>query len=293
MVAHVESVLEAAGLWKRYRRGGPWVLQDVSLGVPSGSITAIVGPNGAGKSTLIRTWMGFERPTKGQVSVDGINPWRHRPAALARIGYVPQAASLYRDLSVRDHLDLAHVLRRDFDSGIGRRHLIALGIPARQRAGDLSGGQQAQLGLALALGTQAPVLLLDEPLASLDPLARRDFLHILSEAVKQDGRTAFLSSHIVTDVEEACDRLIVMSDGRIRLDGSVADARSYHWIVDAAGRGDVDVVGTFPGPDGQDLALARGEAGPVAGRAATIEEIVLGYLAAGKVTEAVDLGWVA
>jgi len=292
-VAPSESVLEATGLWKRYRRRGPWVLHDVTIQVPRGSITAIVGPNGAGKSTLIRTWMSFERPSRGQVGVDGIDPWRHRPAALARIGYVPQAASLYRDLSVRDHLDLARVLRRDFDSGVARRHLIALGIPARQRAGDLSGGQQAQLGLALALGTKAPVLLLDEPLASLDPLARRDFLRILTESVKEDGRTAFLSSHIVTDVEEACDRLIVISDGRIRLDDGVADARSHHWIVEAAGREDVNVIGTFPGPDGRELALARGEAVPATGRVATLEEIVLGYLAAGKVTEASDLGWAA
>jgi ABC-2 type transport system ATP-binding protein len=288
-----ETVLAANGLWKRYRRRGPWVLHDMSLQVPRGSITAIVGPNGAGKSTMIRTWISFERPSRGQVSVDGIDPWRHRPAALARIGYVPQAASLYRDLSVRDHLDLAHVLRRDFDSGVARRHLIALGIPAGQRAGDLSGGQQAQLGLALALGTQAPVLLLDEPLASLDPLARRDFLRILTEAVKAERRTAFLSSHIVSDVEEACDRLIVISDGRIRLDGGVADLRSQHWIVDAGAREGADVIGAFPGPGGQELALARGQAPPAAGRAATLEEIVLGYLAAGKVTQAGDLGWAA
>jgi ABC-2 type transport system ATP-binding protein len=293
MVAPSEPVLAATGLWKRYRRRGPWVLHDVSLEVPRGSITAIVGPNGAGKSTLIRTWMSFERPSRGQVSVDGIDPWRHRPKALRRIGYVPQAASLYRDLSVRDHLDLARVLRHDFDAGVARRHLIALGIPARQRAGDLSGGQQAQLGLALALATQAPVLLLDEPLASLDPLARRDFLRILTETVKGDGRTAFLSSHIVTDVEEACDRLIVISDGRIRLDGGVADARSQHWIVEAAGRQDLDLIGAFPGPGGKELALARAEAAPVAGSSATLEEIVLGYLAAGKVTEAADLGWAA
>jgi ABC-2 type transport system ATP-binding protein len=261
--------------------------------VPAGTITAIVGPNGAGKSTLIRTWMGFERPSKGQVTVDGIDPWRHRPAALARVGYVPQAASLYRDLSVRDHLDLARLLRPDFDPGIARRHLIALGIPARQRAGELSGGQQAQLGLALALGTQAPVLLLDEPLASLDPLARRDFLRILIEAVRQDGRTAFLSSHIVTDVEAACDRLIVMSDGRIRLDDSVVEARSRHWIVGAADSAEVEVVGTFPGPDGGPLALARGGAPSGDVRPATLEEIVLGYLAAGRDAEPIDLGWAA
>jgi ABC-2 type transport system ATP-binding protein len=287
-----EPVLTANGLWKRYRRRGPWVIQDVSVTIPAGSITAIVGPNGAGKSTLIRTWMGFERPSQGSVSVVGIDPWRKRPAALAQIGYVPQAASLYRGLSVREHLEFARVLRPAFDFDLARGHLIALGIPARQRAGDLSGGQQAQLGLAIALGTRAPVLLLDEPLASLDPLARRDFLRILVDAVRDGGHTAFLSSHIVTDVEEACDRLIVISDGQIRLDASVAEARAGHWIA-----GDLseppDVVGSFPAPNGRQIRVGRDISPSGNVRPASLEEIVLAYLAAGKVTSPVDLGWPA
>lgn len=293
MTAMSEPVLATSGLWKRYRRRGPWVLGNVSLSVPEGSITAIVGPNGAGKSTLIRTWMGFERPTEGHVTVAGIDPWRHRPAALAKIGYVPQASSLYRGLSVREHLELARVLRPTFDFGIARRHLIALGIPARQRAGELSGGQQAQLGLAIALGTQAPVLLLDEPLASLDPLARRDFLRILVESVREGSRTAFLSSHIVTDVEEACDRLIVISDGQIRLDDSVVEARGQHWIADVTTGPDIEIVGSFPAPGGGEVAVAKGPVQNADTRPATLEEIVLAYLAAGKKTDPVDLGWAA
>lgn len=265
----------------------------MSLQVPRGSITAIVGPNGAGKSTLIRTWMGFERPSRGNVSVTGIDPWRHRPAALAEIGYVPQASSLYRGLTVREHLELARVLRPSFDFDIARRHLIALAIPAWQRAGELSGGQQAQLGLAIALGTQAPVLLLDEPLASLDPLARRDFLRILVESVREHGRSAFLSSHIVTDVEEACDRIVVISDGRIRLDDGVAEARARHWIAEAGTRAVVEIVGSFPAPGGGDIAVAMGPVPGSGARQATLEEIVLAYLAAGKKTDPVDLGWAA
>lgn len=288
-----EAVLAASGLRKRYRRRGPWVLDDITLAVAQGSITAIVGPNGAGKSTLIRTWMGFERPSAGGVTVTGIDPWRHRPAALAQIGYVPQASSLYRGLSVREHLELAGVLRPTFDFDLARRHLIALGIPARQRAGELSGGQQAQLGLAMALGTRAPVLVLDEPLASLDPLARRDFLRILVEAVRDGGHTAFLSSHIVTDVEEAADRLIVISDGRIRLDDDVAEIRDQHWIVGPSTDGGATIVGDFPSATGGQVTLARSSVPLADARAATLEEIVLGYLAVGRHVDPIDLGWAA
>jgi ABC-2 type transport system ATP-binding protein len=282
--------LSTEGLWKRYRRTGPWALRDVTLAVPHGSITAIVGPNGAGKSTLIRTWMSFEPPSRGRVLVDGIDPWRARPAALARVGYVPQAASLYRDLSVADHVELAAILHHGFDPLVARERLAVLAIPARQRAGDLSGGQQAQLGLALALGTQAPVLLLDEPLASLDPLARRDFLAVLVDAVRHGGRTAFLSSHIVTDVEQACDRLVVLSAGRVLLDADVAYARASHMIVEGPGDLPGDVVAPFSGPAGEQLVLVR-TAAKAGARPATLEEVVLGYLSAGRATETAESGW--
>ena len=223
-----DPALTTDGLSKRYRSGAPLALDGVTLTVPTGTITAVVGPNGAGKSTLIRTWMGFERPTAGRVTVTGIDPWRHRPEAVARIGYVPQAASLYRDLTVADHLALAVTLRHGFERSVAVERLKSLGIGPSKRASELSGGQQAQLGLAIALATRAPVLLLDEPLASLDPLARREFLSVLVAAVRADGHTAFLSSHIVTDVEEACERLVVLSAGRVLLDAEVAQARADH-----------------------------------------------------------------
>ena len=163
--------------------------------IPSGGITALVGPNGAGKSTLIKGWIGFERPTAGRLEVQGIDPWRDRVAAVGRLAYVPQAASLYRDLTVADHLALGATLRRGFDRAGAAERLDALAIPLGARAGELSGGQQAQVGLALALGTWAPVLLLDEPLASLDPLARREFLAVLVDAVRTTGATALLVAH--------------------------------------------------------------------------------------------------
>jgi ABC-2 type transport system ATP-binding protein len=273
--------LEAHGIGKRYRRGRPWALADVELAIPAGSITALVGPNGAGKSTLIKGYVGFERPTAGRLLVDGIDPWRDRGAAICRIGYVPQAASLYRELSVSDHLALAARFRATFDRPTAERRLEQLNIPLDASADQLSGGQQAQVGLAIALGTQAPVLLLDEPLASLDPLARREFLHVMVDAVRETGATALLASHVITDIEQACDRLLVLGGGRKLLDVSIAEARATHSVVGAAEALEGGaIVGRFPGPEGEPLALVAGDG--ARGRPATLEEIVLGHLAAGR-----------
>jgi len=266
-------ILETHDLAKRYRRG-VWALTGIDLEIPAGGITALVGPNAAGKSTLIKTWVGFERPTRGSVRVAGIDPWRDRAAALDHIGYVPQSPALYDGLSVEDHLDMAVLLRPGFDRVAARERLDQLDIPRSANARNLSGGQQAQVVLALAFGTRADVLLLDEPLASLDPLARREFLHILADAVRTDGATAVLSSHIVADVEQACDRLIVLGVGRVLLQSSVADALATHRVA-VAGEAAGGVISTFAGPAGERLALQRdGD-----GRPATLEEIVLGYLA--------------
>lgn len=277
-VSQADPVLSTGSLAKHYWRGA-WALTGIDLDIPAGGVTALVGPNAAGKSTLIKTWVGFERPTRGSVSVMGVDPWRDRSAALANLGYVPQSPSLYDGLSVSDHLDLAAQLRRGFDREAARRRLADLGIPAGQGARNLSGGQQAQVALALALGTHAPILLLDEPLASLDPLARREFLHVVTDAVRADGTTALLSSHIVTDVEQACDRLIVLGVGRILLHDTVATALAAHRISAGVVPG---AVATFLGPDGSPLSLLRdgGE------RPATLEEVVLGYLASSRASAA-------
>jgi len=273
-----DPVLEARGLAKRYRRGA-WALGGIDLALPAGGITALVGPNAAGKSTLIKTWVGFEKPTRGSVRVAGIDPWKDRSAALAKLGYVPQSPALYDGLSVEDHLDLAGQLRPDFDREYARARLAQLDIPADRGARSLSGGQQAQVALALALGTRAPILLLDEPLASLDPLARREFLHVLTDAVRGDGATALLSSHIVTDVEQACDRLIVLGVGRILLHDTVADAVAVHAISSTE---HADAVASFGAPDGSRIWLVRG----TGDRPATLDEVVLGYLASGRSTAA-------
>lgn len=273
-----DPVLETRDLAKRYRRG-VWALQGIDLELPAGGITALVGPNAAGKSTLIKTWVGFEKPTRGSVRVAGIDPWKDRSGALAHLGYVPQSPALYDGLSVEDHLDLARQLRPSFDREYARSRLSQLDIPADRGARSLSGGQQAQVALAIALGTRAPILLLDEPLASLDPLARREFLHVLTDAVRGDGATALLSSHIVTDVEQACDRLIVLGVGRVLLHDTVADAMAAHGI---SATEHPDAVGSFGAPDGSRIWLVRGSGD----RPATLDEVVLGYLASGRSTAA-------
>ncbi len=279
---------EAHGLGKRYRRRH-WALRDVDVAIPPGSITALVGPNGAGKSTLIKAGVGFERPTAGRVLVDGVDPWRDRGRAIRRVGYVPQSPSLYRELTVEDHVRLAATLRPGFDGDLARRRLDQLAIPLIARADELSGGQQAQVGLALALGTRAPVLLLDEPLASLDPLARREFLHVLVDAVRADGSTALLSSHVITDIEQACDRLLVLGGGRKLLDLSIAESIAAHRIVETTSAAD-EVVGTFMDTDGGMVSLVRTPPGSIPhGRPATLEEVVLGHLAAGRKPHLVEV----
>jgi ABC-2 type transport system ATP-binding protein len=277
-----DTVLRARDLAKRYGRR-TWALQKIDLAIPQGGITALVGPNAAGKSTLIKTWVGFERPTRGGVTVAGVDPWRDRSEALAHLGYVPQSPSLYDALTVDDHLELAIMLRPSFDRSYARARLDQLGIPGDQSARSLSGGQQAQVALALALGTRAEILLLDEPLASLDPLARREFLHVLTDAVRADGATALLSSHIVTDVEQACDRLIVLGVGRVLLHEPVADALAIHAIQTDGAAAD-GAVASFAGPAGERLTLVRraDASGGDGLRPASLEEVVLGYLASGR-----------
>ena len=284
----MDTALGATGYGKRYRRRS-WALRGVDLVVPAGSITALVGPNGSGKSTLIRSWIGFERPTEGRLVTGGVDPQRDRGAAIRRVGYVPQSPSLYPSLTIADHLTLATTLRPRFDAALAASYVERLSIPLTALAGQLSGGEQAQVGLALALGTRARILLLDEPLASLDPLARREFLHVLVEAVRAGGHTALLSSHVITDIEQACDRIIVLGRGQTLLDLSIAEAISHHRVIEGDVASDGAAVGSFPAPAGDRLTLVRvpvlqplDSVVAAPGRPATLEEIVIGHMAAGR-----------
>jgi ABC-2 type transport system ATP-binding protein len=282
-------ILEARGLVKRYRRGRE-ALAGIDLVLDGGGLTALVGPNGAGKSTLIKAWVGLERPSRGQVFVRGIDPWRDRRTAVRQLGYVPQAPALYRELSVGQHVAYAAAVRPGFDRMLAERRLSDLGIPLDQRAGELSGGQQAQTGLALALGSRAPVLILDEPLASLDPLARREFLHVLSDAMQAGDVSALLSSHVISDIEQACDRVVVLGNGRKLLDASLGAAVSRHRVAAAgtvASHGPLERVATFADAERRQLDLWRlSDEAPRALEAdlreATLEEVVLGYLASAR-----------
>jgi ABC-2 type transport system ATP-binding protein len=273
------SALEATGVSKRYRRGAE-ALRDVDVSIPRGSIAALVGPNGAGKSTLIRCWVGFETPTTGAVRVLGVDPATDRAGVVERLGYVAQSTGLYRGLSVADHLDLAGTLRKGFDAAEARLRLEQLGIPLRQRAGTLSGGQASQLALCIALGTHAPVLLLDEPLASLDPLARHDFLNLLVSVVRQRGATALLSSHIVSDVAAACDSLVVLGNGRVTLQSPIAAAVASHRLATPGSVDPSTVVASFARPGGEPTVLVRSVDPALA--VPTLEELVMGYLSAAR-----------
>ncbi len=279
-VSMPSPVLEAIGASKRYRRGGSWALREVSLAIAPGTITALVGPNGAGKSTLIRSWIGFEGLTGGSVRIMGIDPTADRAGAVGSIGYVSQSTALYRGLTVADHLSLARTMRHGFDAASAELRLEQLDIPLSQKAGTLSGGQAAQVALCIALGTGAPVLLLDEPLASLDPLARHDFLNLLVAAVRERGATALLSSHIVSDVQAACDQLIVLGGGRVTLQAPIAQSVAEHRLVAAGTAPPEIIVATFARPGGESIALIHSS--DPALPPPTLEELVMGYLSAAR-----------
>ncbi len=266
-------------LGRRYRRSAPWAVRGVSLSVSPGSITALVGPNGAGKSTIMRTALGFERPDEGTVAVFGHDPQQDRSAAVESIGYVPQIGSLYRRLSIEEHFVLADAARASFDAEYASARIRSLGLKLDYRVGELSGGEQAQVALAIALATRAPLLILDEPLANLDPLARREFLTVLMEEVRRGRRSALLSSHIVADVEHACTRLVVLGAGRLLLDADIAEVRGSYSIVPAYRAPNEGIVGRFAGPGGDPVVLVAGVEGD---RLASLEEVVLGYLAGGR-----------
>jgi ABC-2 type transport system ATP-binding protein len=221
-------VVTTRGLTKRYRR--VTALSEATVAVPQGRISALIGPNGAGKTTLLRLLAGLAKPTSGDVTVLGSTP-RQDPAFLAGIGYLAQEIPLYRRLSAEDHIRIGAHLNPRWDAASVRQRLGSLKIPPGQSVGTLSGGQRAQVGLALTLAKQPRLLLLDEPVAALDPLARRQFLATLAEAVAAGGLTVVLSSHMVADMERVCDHLIQLSASRVQLCGDIDALLAGHKIL--------------------------------------------------------------
>jgi ABC-2 type transport system ATP-binding protein len=221
----VTTVIEAGGLGKRY--GRRWALADCTVAVPAGRVTGLVGPNGAGKTTLLQLAAGLLEPDSGTISVLGERP-AGTPEQLGRIGFLAQDAPVYEGLSVAGHLRMGAWLNQGWDSEFAKRRISDLGLNLRQRAGSLSGGQRAQLALTLAVAKRPELLLLDEPVASLDPLARREFLRYLMEIVASHGTSVVLSSHLITDVERVCDYLIVVTASRTRLAGETEELLASH-----------------------------------------------------------------
>ena len=221
--------LSCEALGKRY--GSRWALRDCSLEIPAGAVTALVGPNGAGKTTLLQLAVGLSRPTAGDVRVLGHSPRREAAAVLPRVGFLAQEHPLYAGFTIAEMLKLGRKLNPTWDERLALDRIQSLDLPLRQKVGKLSGGQHAQVALTLALAKRPELLLLDEPVASLDPLARREFLQVVMEAVAETGMTVVLSSHIVADLERVCDHLVILSSARVQLAGPIETIVASHRLL--------------------------------------------------------------
>lgn len=278
------SAILATGLGKQYRNR--WALRDCNLDIAKGRIVALVGPNGSGKTTMLHLAAGLLQPTEGAIRVLDGAPGRNHDL-LQRIGLVAQDVPLYRGFTVTETLELGRHLNPRWDDSVAQTRLDRLGIPADQRVGDLSGGQRAQVALALALGKRPDVLLLDEPLASLDPLARREFMQTLMDHAVDSLPTIILSSHLVADLEKTCDYLVLLSASRIQVAGDIDDLVRSHCTLTGVRRdgthiGGVAAVVEEAHTDRQTTLLVRTDGaildpawsvGPI-----SLEDLVLAYL---------------
>jgi ABC-2 type transport system ATP-binding protein len=282
----VTAVIETEGLGKRYRL--EWALADCTLSVPGEHVVGLVGPNGAGKTTLLNLAAGMLAPTTGTIEVLGGRP-ALGPAQLARVGYLAQNAPVYARLSVGDHLRLGAHLNPRWDAGLARGRIGRLDLDLSQKAGTLSGGQRAQLALTLAVAKRPELLILDEPVASLDPLARREFLQDLMETVAEQQVSVVLSSHLISDLERVCDYLIVLIGSRVRIAGPVEDLLATHHLLTGPRRDPATLttgqqVISASHTDRQTTLLVR-TSGPVLDPAWTVsevglEDLVLAYMSA-------------
>jgi ABC-2 type transport system ATP-binding protein len=280
----VTAALEASGLGKRY--GRRWALRHCTLSVPAGRVVGLVGPNGAGKSTLLQLAVGLLQATTGTIEVLGHTP-AGSPAQLGEVGFVAQDTPAYAALSVADHLHFGAWMNPGWDGALADRRIAALGLDRSQRAGRLSGGQRAQLALTLAVAKRPRLLMLDEPVASLDPLARRQFLQDLMEAVVEHELTVVLSSHLIADLERVADHLIVLAASQVQVAGDVEDLLASHHRLCGARRdpsslpADQHVVEASH-TDRQSTLIVRSD-GPILDpwwtvEALSLEDLVLAYM---------------
>jgi ABC-2 type transport system ATP-binding protein len=279
----MELAVQARALGKRY--GRTWALQDCALEVPAGRIAALVGPNGAGKTTLLHLAVGLLRPDAGEVRVFGRDP----RSVLPEVGFVAQDTPLYRDFTAAELVTMGGKLnRRRWDAALARERLAMLGIPPDKRVGKLSGGQRAQVALALALAKRPRLLLLDEPIASLDPLARREFMQALMGAVAESETTVLLSSHLLADLERSCDYLVVLQQSRVQLTGAVDELLETHRTLVGPRAGSESIPGVAKvvrasHTERQSTLLVRRGDGPIdplwTEHEVTLEDLVLAHLA--------------
>lgn len=279
------NIIETDGLGKRYRR--TWALRDCTLAIADGSVVALVGHNGAGKTTLLNLLTGLIEPTEGSVSVLGGEP-AGSPAALDAVGYVAQEAPLYQNLTVGETLRVIASLNRRWDQQHAEARLAELGIPLSRRVRRMSGGQQAQVALTLALGRRPKLLVLDEPLAMLDPVARSDFMDTVMTAASQDGLSVILSSHVLAELERVADHLVLLSRGKLQVEGDVETLLDGHRVL--CGPADeapelaylIPVVHAMSGDGRQARVLVSSVPADLPHgwrqEPASLEELVLGYL---------------
>jgi ABC-2 type transport system ATP-binding protein len=278
------NAITTNGLGKQYHRS--WALRDCTLDIPEGRVVGLVGPNGAGKTTLLRLATGMLTPTCGTITVLGGRP-ATGPAQLALVGFVAQDTPVYARMLVGDHLRLGAWLNPRWDDDLARQRIAQLGLDPKQRAGSLSGGQRAQLALTLALAKRPDLLILDEPVAALDPLARREFLRSLMEAVAERDLSVVLSSHLVGDLERVCDYVIVLVASQVRVAGEVGALLATHHRLSGPRRpgGSLptgQVVVTESHTDKQSNLLVRTD-GPIldpawAVKPVSLEDLVLAYM---------------
>ncbi|MGW4034074.1 ABC transporter ATP-binding protein [Streptomyces sp. NPDC004838] len=279
------DALAAEGLGKRYKRG--WALRDVSFTVPAGCIVGLVGPNGAGKSTLLHLAAGLLSPSTGSIRVLGTEP-AERQEGLARVAFLGQDKPLYSGFTVEEVLRLGERLNPVWDDSLARERLNALEIPLNARIKQLSGGQRTQVALGVALGKRADLLLLDEPMADLDPLARHQVMEFLMVAVAEAGMTVVMSSHVLAELEDVCDHLLLMAGGSVRLSGGIESILASHAVL----TGPLDSAAGLAGQTHEVIRTSMSERGAsslvrlssavdgtgLSVRTPRLEELVLGYM---------------
>jgi ABC-2 type transport system ATP-binding protein len=213
------TTVEASNLRKAF--GEKQVLQDMSFGISPGDVIGVLGKNGAGKTTLLELMLGFTAPTAGAVRIFGHESYSLPGDIKARVGFVPQQDELLDQLTVADQLLVIASFYRRWDSALIDRLCSEWGVNVNARIKSMSVGERQKLSILLAFGHKPDLLILDEPVASLDPIARRQFLEQLLTLSTDEKRAIVFSSHIVSDIERLANRIWILKDGRLDWQGDL------------------------------------------------------------------------